>query len=252
LQLPDGDVGRVLGRAIEAAGGWQAWQSHRDASFVSTLTIFDPFGNATSETIFLHELPLHGGMKTRLESIGLPEELLFGFDGRESWMFQDGRAITEPARKAFTEFHAVSTMYWFELPFVLVELPGELSYLGREEQGEQRWEKLRVDYRDTPAAPADWLVFYFNAESGLLERVHCHVTAGFLRQTLWLGKWQDYRSYGGIKRERRRAFFAADMRGASVGGLAAEQIVEHVRFDNDFAPELFVRPLAAAGGSPAG
>jgi len=250
--LPSDDAGRVVARAIAASGGWEAWRAHRDASFVSTLTLFDPFGNATSETIFLHKLPLHDGMKTRLESIGLPEELMFGFDGHESWMFQDGRAITEPARKACTEFHGISTLYWFELPFVLAELPGDLKYLGAEQEGEQHWEKVRVDYHQTPAAPADWMVFYFDAQSGLLDQVLSHVTVEFLRHGLWLGKWRDYRNYGGIKRERRRTFFPADVNGASIGGMAAEQIVEHVTFDMGWAPELFVKPLVAGGGSPAG
>lgn len=252
LRLPDDDAGRVVARAIAAAGGWERWQAHRDASFISTLTLFDPLGNATSETIFLHKLPLHDGMKTRLESIGLHNELIFGFDGGDSWMLENGQAVTEPNRTAFTTFHGISMLYWFTLPFVLAELPGALSYVGAEADGERRWDKVRVEYHDTAAAPADWVVVYVDAQTGLIDRVHCHVTADFLRQSLWVGNWRDYRTVEGIKHERRRTFFPADLGGAAVGGMAAEQIVEHVHFDNNFPRELFTRPLAAGGGSPAG
>ncbi len=252
LNLPDNDAGRVVARAIAVTGGWDAWQRHRDAAFVSTMTIFDAFQNATSETIFMHKLLLHEGMKTRLESIGLTDEVVFGFDGRESWMLHNGRAVTEPARTAFTRFHAISTLYWFNLPFVLAELPGTLSYLGVEGDDDRRWEKVRVTYTDSTAAAADWLVFYFDANTGLLDKVHCHVTAEFLRQTLWVGKWRDYRDVEGIKRERRRTFYPADLNGSIVGPLTAEQLIEHVRFDNGFPRQLFTKPLAAGGGSPAG
>jgi hypothetical protein len=250
-RLPDDDAGRVIARAIDAAGGWDAWQRHRDAAFVSTLTIFDGRGNATSETIFLHKLPLHHGLKTRLESIGLRDEVTFGFDGRETWMLHDGQMVTEPAQTAFTRFHAISSLYWFSLPFVLAEVPGTLSYLGHETDGAARWEKVRVAYSDPAAVPADWLVLYIDAASGLIDHLHCHVTAEFLRHTLWVGTWHEYRDANGIKKERRRSFFPADPGGAIIGPLAAEQLVEHVRFDNGFAPDLFTRPLAAGGGNPA-
>ena len=240
--LPDNDAGRVVARAIAAAGGWDTWLRHRDAAFISTLTLFDPLGNATSETIFMHKLPLHEGLKTRLESIGLSEELVLGFDGRDAWMLRDGLPINEPNRIAFTRFNAISAAYWFNLPFVLAELPGQLSYAGTVTEGDKRVEKVRVTYQDIDAAPADWLVIYFDAGSGLIDHVHSHITAAFLRQSLWVGKWYEYRDIDGIKRERRHMFFPADTDGAAIGPMAAEQLVEHVRFDNGFSKQLFVKP----------
>lgn len=237
---------------MEAAGGWSRWQAQRDVSFVSTLTIYDPFGAATSETIFLHKQPLHDGLKTRLESIGLRDELVFGFDGRDTWMFEDGTAVLDPARTAFTEFHGVSMAYWFGLPFTLAEIEAEVRYAGKQGDGGQVWERLRVDLPQQPHTPVDWMVLYIDMQSGLIDRVHCHVSAPFLRQSLWVGHWREYRDYHGLQRERRRSFLPADMDGHPVGGLAAEQIIEHVRFNNGFAEEMFERPLSAGGGSPAG
>ena len=252
LHLPDGEAGRVVARAIAAAGGWEEWQRHRDAAFISTLTIFDAIGNTTSETIFLHELPLHDGLKTRLESIGLDEEVTFGFDGRDAWMLRGGRALTDPPSTAFTHFHALSSLYWFSLPFVLAETPGELSYLGPATDGGKHLERVRVAYKDVVATPVDWLVLFIDADSGRIDHVHCHVTAEFLRQTFWVGEWREYRDYDGIKKERRHSFFPADVSGTIVGGMAAEQLVEHVRFDNGFPREWFTKPPAAGGGTASG
>ena len=157
----------------------------------------------------------------------------------------------EPSQTAFTRFHAISSRYWFMLPFVLAEVPGELSYAGSESDGDTRWDKVRVVYGDLSTVPADWLVLYVNAETGALDRVYCRVLAGFLRHTLWIGEWRDYRNYDGIQEARRHGFFPADAHGSIVGPLAAEELFEHVRFDNGFPPELFAKPLAAGGGSPA-
>lgn len=252
LILPAGAAGDVLRWAIDSAGGWEQWQKHRDASFISTMTMFDPQGHALSETIFLHKLPLHRGMRTRLESIGLPEELVFGFDGQSSWLLRDGELLTGSARTAFTTFYGVSALYWFGLPFIAAESQAALTYEGTTDMGWRVWDRVRVDYRDVAAAPMDWIVLYVDRNSGVIDQVHCQVRTEFLDHHLWIGKWRDYREYGGIKRERRRTFFPANSDGEAVGMTAAEQIIEHVRFDNDFDDELFVAPPNARGGNLAG
>jgi hypothetical protein len=220
-------------------------------SYVSTLALFDPAGRVLSETIFMHRLPLHGEPQTRLDSVGLAEEVVYGFDGHEDWMLRGGRAVQGIPGVAFTRFHALSSTYLFRLPFMLAEVTAALSYEGQEVLGDKRWEKVRAVFEED-TAPVDWLVLYFDAEGGLLDRVLLSVRAEFLDHRLWVGRWSDYRHVHGVKRERRRAFYPANESGRVTGPMAAEQLVEHVRFGDRFSAELVVRPLPAAGGSPAG
>jgi hypothetical protein len=140
---------------------------------------------------------------------------------------------------------------WFGLPFVLAERPVELSYLGREIEAGKEWERVRVAFKDA-SIPADWMVLYFDLETGLIDRVHARITAEFLTHPLWLGRMRDYHDVGGLKRERRRFFYPADLEGKIISALAAEELVEHVRFDSRWPADLFSAPLAASGGSPAG
>lgn len=245
--LPDDEAGRLVGRAIAAAGGWGAWRKHRDAAWVSTLTLFDPFGNAVSEVIFRQRTALHDGLKVRLDSIGLVDEVQFGFDGGSEWMLHDGRAIDDPSRFEFTRFHALSSAYWFSLPFVLAELPAELTYLGSEVSGEAKLEKVRVGYADSVPVPFDWLVLYFDSASARLEKVHVHALAAFLQHSLWLGVWRGDRRVDGISVPRQRAFFPADPAGEIVGAMAAEQLMEHVEFDRGLPADIFTRPENARG-----
>jgi hypothetical protein len=245
--LPDDEAGQLVARAITAAGGWDTWMRHRDATFVSTLTLVDPGGDATSESIFVHDLPLHQGVKTRLASVGLSDEVIFGFDGEHEWMMYDGRGVADPQRTAFTRFHALSTAYWFALPFVLAELPCELTYLGTETDGDKTLAKVRVGVADSLPVPFDWMVLYFDAKTAEIERVHVHAIAEFLQHSLWVGVWGEERTAGGITFDRRRAFFPADPSGEIIGPMAAEQLIEHLRFDNGFAPEHFTRPAKMPG-----
>jgi hypothetical protein len=96
------------------------------------------------------------------------------------------------------------------------------------------------------------MVLYFDEATGLIDQIHAHVGAEFLTHSLWVGRMREHRVVGGLRKERRRFFYPADAQGKIIGPLAAEEIVEHVRFDNGIALDLFTAPLAAGGGSPAG
>lgn len=249
-RLPAGKAGEVLARAIDAAGGWKEWRKIRDVSFISTLTIFDVRGDATSETIFLHKQPLHQGPVSRLESIGLKTEVIFGYDGSDSWMRVGGRWVEQPQEKMFTEFHGVSSTLSFGVPFVLAEFQGlSLEYAGEETDEEQRWEKLRLTYPESFRSPIEWAVLYFDRRTGLLDRVLAQVNAPFFEHPIWLGRWREYRRVGGVLLERVRSFYPADAAGNPVSGLAAEQLIEHLQFDHSFPPELFRAPLRAKKGT---
>ncbi|MDX2170031.1 MAG: hypothetical protein SF182_23375 [Deltaproteobacteria bacterium] len=243
-RLPPGDAGRVLARAIEAAGGWDRWQSRRDVTYVSMLTIVDPSREVTSDSIGWFAAPLHDGARARMDSIGLPNEVRFGIDAAETWIVSDGEPITAPGQLALTRFDLVSSLFWFSLPFGLVELPATLTYAGGENSPDgARWEKLRVEFdQPHPGVPGKWFVLYIDQESGLIDHVHAKLSAPFLRHELWVGQWLHYRDWDGIKKERQRKFFPANDAGDIVGALVAEQFVEHVRFNNGLTPHYFRKP----------
>jgi hypothetical protein len=251
MRLPEGSAGAIVQRAIDAAGGWERWTSARDVAFVTTFTLYDPFGNVSSESIGLHKSPLHAPLRVRFESLGLPAPVTFGFDGQEAWALRDGAPIRDPNRLSLSRFNMVGNVFWFSLPFSLAEWPATITDLGEQRDGERRWERIKVALDErAPEAPGDWFVIYFDPASGLIDRVLGHITAPFLSHNLWVGRWLDFQDCGGIRKERRRQFFPADTDGNIVGNLVVEQLVEDVRFNNHFPPELFQKPLAAEGGAP--
>jgi hypothetical protein len=248
--LPPGEAGRVLQRAIDAAGGWQRWTALRDVSYISTLTIMDPAREVTSDSIGWFAAALHKGALARMDSIGLPTEVRFGIDAEKTWIVSEGQSVTAPAQLALTRFDMVSSLFWFSLPFALVELPATVTYLGEARGGGgARWLRLKAEFTDPhPAVPGRWFVLYLDADSALIDHIHGRLSAPFLRHELWVGQWRHYRDWDGIKKERQRQFFPADREGAIVGAMIAEQYIEHVRFNAGYDADFFRQPPVHDGG----
>jgi hypothetical protein len=246
-RLPAGEAGKVLAHALEAAGGWDRWMALRDVGYINTLTLFDPYGNLSSQSIGWYMAPLHRGMQARMESIGLSTEVVIGVNGADTWILRDGIPATESPRLELARFNMVSNLFWFSLPFALAEMPTTITDLGEVDGADDtRWHRLKAVFAaDNPAVPGEWFVFYFNTRSGLIDRVHAKITAAFLRHELWVGNWLDYRDWNGLKKERQRQFFPADDKGEIVGNLVAEQLIEHVQLNNGYPPESFTKPLKA-------
>jgi len=237
----------VLARALEAAGGWDRWVALRDVGYINTLTLFDPYGNLSSQSIGWYMAPLHRGLQARMESIGLPNEVLLGVNGADTWILRDGTPVTESPRRELARFNMVSNLFWFSLPFALAEMPATITDLGEVDGADDtRWHRVKAVFAaDNPGVPGEWFVFYFNTRSGLIDRVHAKITATFLRHELWVGKWLDYHDWNGLKKERQRQFFPADEKGEIIGNVVAEQLIEHVQLNNGYPPESFTRPLKA-------
>jgi hypothetical protein len=248
-RLPGGSAGKVLARALDAAGGWERWAAARDVSFVGTLTLLDRDRNLSSESIGWYMAPLHSGMRARMESIGMSSAITFGVNGNDTWIFRDGARVEDPARLAVTRFDLVSSLFWFSLPFSLAEIPATITDLGSRSEGAAQWDRLKVEFEGAAASvPGQWFVLYIDHGTGLIDHVHAQLTAPFLRHDLWVGKWLEYHDQAGLKKERLREFYPADKDGAIVGPVVATQLVEHIRLNNGFQAELFDVPANGGGG----
>lgn len=245
-RLPEGRAGEILARAIDAAGGWEAWTSKSSVAFVSTTAISNPAAGTTSETLGLYRVPLHQLGRARFDSLGLIEAVAAGSpDGKDYWLARDGRAVSEPENLDVPRFNLVSTAFWFALPFRLAELPVTVTDAGDRTEEGRRYSRLRVRLADetSAVAPGDEFVIWFDERTGLIHRLVGHITAPFLAHRHWVGFWRDFREVGGLQIERRRRFLPSDEEGRVVGDLVVDQLVEDVRFEGPLPDALFQRPV---------
>jgi len=245
----------VVRRAVAAKGGWEHWQRLRDVSYISTLAVYDPAHDILSERTGWFRAPLHKGALARMDSIGLNSTVQFGIDAGDTWLLNNGALVEDPGQLSVSRFELVSSLFWFSLPFSLLEMPVELTDLG-ETPGERgkTWHRVKAIFETrNPGVPGTWFVLYFDTSTWRLDRVHARLRAPFLRHELWVVEWQDYAEHDGLWIERERRFYPADAAGEIVGPLIARQLIEHVQTDSGESDRLFRRPEArrapAAGES---
>ena len=254
--LPDGEAGRLLLRAIDAEGGWERW---RDGARCLLHQHADRPRSGTRGELRQHRL-VHGAAARRRAGA-------HGFDRPSDRGPLRHRCRADVDRQRRPAGAGAGTARGHPLRsgqqplLVHAAVPARRAVRHRSPMlGSERgpdgttWEKLqrRVSTQPDPAVPGRWFVLYIDAESGLIDRVHAQLSAPFLRHELWIGEWLGYRDCDGLRKERQRKFFPADAEGNVVGAMVAEQFVEHVRLNNGYGPAHFREPLPATPPPRAG
>ncbi len=65
-RLPDNEAGRIVKRAIEAAGSWEEWTRQRSLSYTKIITFYDSLGNEIREVSQLHQYNLLPSYKAKI------------------------------------------------------------------------------------------------------------------------------------------------------------------------------------------
>lgn len=254
--LPPGRAGDILAHAIEAAGGWRRWSELRDVSFVSSIAFFHPLAGEVRESFGLYKMPLRAGRRVRFESLDAGERVAVGLDGEEIWLERGGLPVCDPPRFTLARLHLTGNLFWFSLPFSLVDAAADVTDAGDQSLDGRTFTRLRVGRAgDAPTgvvavpgaagtdALVDWFVVYLDAETGSIDRVLGHVTAPFLSHSLWVAIWRDYREVAGVRIAHRRDVFPADAAAVPVGPRALDQVVDEIRVNPGFPAVLFEKPL---------
>jgi len=199
--LVESAAGQVILRAIEAHGGWEKWMKAASAEYVWERPAPAPTDPPQRWRV---SLDLHGG-RVRIQDQS--SRTLQVWDGREAWSEPADAPLDAPAR-----FTTRTEHFWFSLPWKLADPGARLELLQDEERDGKRFRRVRVTYE--PGAgdtPQDWYIYYFNADSGLLEGVVFTVTffgpePGETGFTPYYGVWSDYVQAGGLHIASRRRF----------------------------------------------
>jgi hypothetical protein len=199
--LVESAAGQVILRAIEAHGGWEKWMKAASAEYVWERPAPAPTDPPQRWRV---SLDLHGG-RVRIQDQS--SRTLQVWDGREAWSEPADAPLDAPAR-----FTTRTEHFWFSLPWKLADPGVRLELLEEEERDGKRFRRVRVTYE--PGAgdtPQDWYIYYFNADSGLLEAAVFTVTffgpeRGETGFTPYYGVWSDYVQAGGLHIASRRRF----------------------------------------------
>ncbi len=199
--LQQSEAGRIILEAIEAQGGWAAWSRARTAEYVMEQP---PAEEGQPPLRHRYTLDLHGG-RVRIEDTA--SGVLQGWDGNEAWTHPEEAPVEIPAR-----FSTRTEHFWFCLPWKLADQEANLELLEDEVLEGQTYHRVRVTYgADVGDTSEDWYIYYFNAETRLLEHALFIVTffglePGQSEFPTYYGRWTDPKAVGGLKIVSRRRF----------------------------------------------
>ena len=238
-RLPSGRAGDVVRRAIEYAGGMEAWAAVRTLAFRKTTIGLRADGSEESRRVQLHRYRM-SPFGARIEWTEGGKSIVLVNDGRQGRKLVDGAPVSaahdvNEARNATFGSH-----YVFNMPFKLTDAGAHLEHLGRETlRGGNLAEKIRVTYEKGvgDAGGLHTWTYYFDAKTGRLAANLLRYEGGRYEYTEYL----DDAAVGPLYLSTRRYGYAADARGAK-GPKRSEIVYEDIRLDVPLEDGLFLTP----------
>ncbi|MGI8742460.1 MAG: DUF6503 family protein [Bryobacteraceae bacterium] len=232
--------GKLIIASIEALGGWDNWKSKRNIQYRRDGTRYETDGKVTHEVQF-HKLTLPPEVKVRQESLRDGKRIVTGFDGSNGWVMEDGKPITDAKRVSGARNSSFGTQYMLCAPFKLAD-PGTIhEYLGSVKLSNGTFDKVKVTYRaGTGDNPSHVWTYYFNQKTHFMERLDWSNTENTSHS---ISEYGNFRKIDGLWWPMRRTNYERNPKGDK-GRRTSDLLYKNVRFNNDFAPDTFAKPVA--------
>lgn len=173
-RLERSEGGRVVLRAIEAAGGLEAWYSKPTSAYTWE------YSNQPANLQFKSHLVAENAARRvyhRLVSVGdykaaEPVDARFAWDGQDAWIW--------PAEieKVNPRFWASSGFYFSSIPFVLADPGLVYEAIPSEELDGEMYDMVKVGYDDGIGDASDTYTLYVDPETDQLRAIRYTVTFG--------------------------------------------------------------------------
>ncbi len=241
-RLPDDEAGRVVRKAIEAAGGWEAWAAAPALEYRKTITFFDSTGAETRRLTQHHQYALHPGPKMRIayeDDEGRP--ILLVNDGDEAGKWIDGARATAEGDRNQAWNSTFGSHYVMGMPFKLTDPGTRLSYAGRDTLGGVVVDAVRAEYEEGAGSAAGmhtW-TYYFSADDGRL--VANHLRYGPDPDDYDFTEYHDIAEIDGVRLPMRRTSYHSNAKAEKLG-RASSYLNEDVRLDTSMPDSLFTLP----------
>lgn len=238
-RLPDDRAGDVVRRAIEFAGGWEAWEEAGTVSYLKIRTGLDEEGEVTERTEELHRYRLRPGpaMRIDLEEDGRPVALLN--DGERAVKLVDGEPAASREARDRAWNSTFGSHYVFCVPWKLTDRGARLEHLGTVELPDgTEAEGVRVEY-DADAGSAGGMhvwTYYFASDDGRL--VANHLSYGPAPEDHSFTEYGRYREIDGIRMPTHRDGYRSNPAGERLR-KSVEYDYEEVRSGVPLADSLF-------------
>ncbi|CAN5593419.1 hypothetical protein BH20VER1_BH20VER1_13810 [soil metagenome] len=231
---------QLVDKAIDQAGGWDAWMNTKTLQFRKTTVRFDEHGSEKERRVQFHKYILHPSPKMRIEWESNRSQGVFLNDGQQAWKLVNNKPSADQADTNAARNNTFGSHYVFGMPFKLRD-PGTIL----EDAGTMTLEdgravqKVRATY-EKGAGDAGGMhawTYMFDPQTGRL-------LANQLQYEGDKWDWTEYydeKPVGRMLLSTRRVGFAADANG-KIGPKRSETIYDQIETDVEFPKDLFKGP----------
>ncbi|MGH9368119.1 MAG: hypothetical protein ACRD3M_10645 [Thermoanaerobaculia bacterium] len=238
-RLPQDAAGAAVRRAIEYAGGWDAWQAKKTVEFKKTTIRYRSDGSVEGQRVQTHRYVLRPGFLARIEWEEDGKKIVLINNGNQAWKLIDGQQATAQEDVNQARGATFGSHYVFCMPFKLTDPGVHLESLGREPLSDgTSADKVRVTY-ERGAGDAGGLhtwTYYFDSKTGRLAANHLNYAPAKYDFTEYL----DDKPLEDLRLSTRRSGYNADAHGKT-GPRMSESIYEDVQMNVPMLETLFAR-----------
>ena len=218
---------------IEAAGGFEAWEHVRNASFTVTTVWFDSTGTETRRRprfVWIKKDP----ERSRIERQEKEGYYVQAHDGATAWATLDGVRLPED-HKATKETLYVSrdVLYWFGLPYKLGDSGVHTTPIPEDSTG---YAGVKVSFGEGVGEhPGDRYFYYFGESSPFPVEVH-YIEQGYTHEDVNRTRWRDFQAAGPITFVGTREWYDEE------GVRTKQLLISDVKINPGVPDSMFVPP----------
>ena len=242
---PDG-ARIVVDKAIEHAGGWQAWTSTRTIQFRKTTVHFAADGTVRDTRVQFHRYVLNPAPRMRIESDDHGSKIVAINDGHQAWKLVDGKLASSQDEINSARNNTFGSHYVFGMPFKLRDPGAQLADAGGAQLPDGPLvRKIRVTYAKGVGDSGGlhtW-TYLIDPASGRMIANHLQYAPGKYDYT----EYYDEKPIGSLTLPTRRIGYEADANG-KVGPRQSETTYDQIETNVDLSEELFAPPVSVPHG----
>lgn len=230
----------LVEKAIEHAGGWDAWMNTKTLQFRKTTARFNEDGTVKETRVQFHKYLLHPSPKMRIEWESNGSKGVFLNDGQQAWKLVNDKPLSEQGDTNAARNNTFGSHYVFGMPFKLKD-PGTVL----EDGGAMTFDdgtlvqKVRVSY-EKGAGDAGGMhtwTYMIDPQTGRLVCNHLQFEADKWDWT----EYYDEKPVGQMLLSTRRVGYKADANG-KIGPKISEITYDQIETDVAFPKDLFKGP----------
>lgn len=167
-RLPNDKAGEVVKKAIEWAGGWEAWDKKKTLSYTKITQYFDSTGTMEREVKQLHQYQLQPQLKVNMTWEEEGDSYTIINNGEQAWKLKNGKEMKEQADVNHAWNSSFGSNYVMCMPFKLTDPGTVLAYEGLDTLDNGKVvHSIKTDYQEGAGSAAGmhtWW-YYFEKDS---------------------------------------------------------------------------------------